>query len=60
MNNQGLKRMALVLIALTIAFVLFSGKLAVPMNIRFFAGSFGIGAGIVLIICANIIGLHRD
>lgn len=60
MNSVAIKRAGVTLAVLTLLLCVMGSKLMIPMNIRFFLGAFGIGAGIVLVIVSNIVGLHRD
>lgn len=60
MNSDRIKKIGIGLAILTIIIILFGNRLGIPINIRFFMGSFGIGSGIVLVIVANILSLHHD
>jgi len=60
MNSGFIKKSGIALIVGTIVLLFLSSKFGIPMNLRFFFGAFGIGSGAVLMVVANIVGLHHD
>lgn len=60
MNSTLIRKIGIGLVIGTILLLVLGSYLSIPISIKFFLGAFGIGAGVILVVVGNIVGLHHD